>query len=350
MSYHFYEVLDAVSVHGEMSCRDRRALCASNKAIRDFGLCATRAHELQCGKEEAIKKKIIASFSNGQFGDMLEALGEATPTIGMDWDANRDKTGHRLIPTAAVENTFEGHTFLTGVLSREKERMRRVNPPEDISGELKVSIIRRLLELGADPNKRDGQGSLPLVATMVIVDPTHRFGSIQSPHTPQLMSILLDAGAEIDAQDGQGSTALRAHVTRGFLDDAKMLLERGADVNFRDEFENTLLHFDHDIDMVKLLLQYGADPNAKNIEGITPLHEAVNTAALIGDPASLEIIKLLVGHGADPDQDADPDRPDFPDGLTARQMAKEYAEEGRYSVLKKILLFFNSIDNKGRNT
>ncbi|MDX2227565.1 MAG: ankyrin repeat domain-containing protein [Verrucomicrobiae bacterium] len=126
-------------------------------------------------------------------------------------------------------------------------------------------------------------------------------------------------------------TALHAACDHGREGIVKMLVDRGADVNVRDWFGNTPLHFavqkrkkgntvclliDHgaDIraineagetplhkavhsgraDMVLLLLEKGAPVNGKSFLGHTPLSVAVNR----GNSAILEI---LLKHGAHPD-------------------------------------------------
>lgn len=48
------------------------------------------------------------------------------------------------------------------------------------------------------------------------------------------MKILLDAGADVNARDNDGWTPLMAAVTQGYPGTARMLLEHGADVNARD--------------------------------------------------------------------------------------------------------------------
>ncbi|HJW48384.1 MAG TPA: ankyrin repeat domain-containing protein [Candidatus Limnocylindria bacterium] len=101
------------------------------------------------------------------------------------------------------------------------------------------------------------------------------------------------------ARDGYSPLGLASFFKR--RDVVKALLERGAkpSVPSRDQ-GFTPLHSavatdagDAIHEIVRLLLDAGADPNAKSHEGGTPLHSAAYT----GD---LEIAELLLAYGADP--------------------------------------------------
>jgi ankyrin repeat protein len=74
----------------------------------------------------------------------------------------------------------------------------------------------------------------------------------------------------------------------------KLLLEQGADVNYRDWFEMTALFWAIERDCIyicKLLIKNGADVNHKNKNQWTPLMYAVFDS-------KIEIIKLLLVNGA----------------------------------------------------
>jgi len=76
----------------------------------------------------------------------------------------------------------------------------------------------------------------------------------------------------------------------------ELLLSHGANVNAKDRYGCTPLYdalFEGCLDVMELLIEHGAEVNAKNDEdGGTVLHEA----AYSGD---LEAVKLLISHGAD---------------------------------------------------
>ena len=110
---------------------------------------------------------------------------------------------------------------------------------------------------------------------------------------------------------GGGLTALVFAAREGDLASAKLLLDAGADINQTTEYGWTpLLTATNNRHYVfgKLLLDRGADPNKANKGGWTPLYLATDNRNIEGgdypvqkpDMDHLEYIKLLLGHGADP--------------------------------------------------
>ncbi|MEF2162548.1 ankyrin repeat domain-containing protein, partial [Pseudomonas aeruginosa] len=104
----------------------------------------------------------------------------------------------------------------------------------------------------------------------------------------------LDAGAGVDESDG-GPTPLYLAVRGGHLAVAKLLMERGADVNAAPTplLGPALMPAlaKRRVDLINLLLEGGADPNARrNRENA--IHIAVNLGCL-------DCVKALVGAGAD---------------------------------------------------
>ncbi|KAI5837220.1 ankyrin repeat-containing domain protein [Morchella snyderi] len=95
----------------------------------------------------------------------------------------------------------------------------------------------------------------------------------------EIVRFLLDHGADVNAQDSDGLTALHkvlaldSGYTYVLLD---LLLGNGADVNVRDKFGLTALHLGRTYHMLKILY-HGADMDATNNNGQTPLHVAVRS-------------------------------------------------------------------------
>jgi ankyrin repeat protein len=110
---------------------------------------------------------------------------------------------------------------------------------------------------------------------------------------------LLDADPSLaTAFSGDGFTALHFPAFFGGVDAARLLLDRGADVDAhgRGWMTGTPLNSaaaGGHADVARLLLDAGADPNARQASGWTPLHSAAHN----GD---LELVELLLAGGADP--------------------------------------------------
>lgn len=131
-----------------------------------------------------------------------------------------------------------------------------------------IHIVRLLLAAGADPTLTAD----PLIAVS-------RVGA------RDIAQLLLEAGAEVDARNAYsqetaliraaaGGTALIRAATGGTAEVVRLLLQAGADVGARDRDAMTALHraaaWD-DLETVELLLKAGADVNARASNGSTPL-------------------------------------------------------------------------------
>jgi hypothetical protein len=93
----------------------------------------------------------------------------------------------------------------------------------------------------------------------------------------------------------EANQSLRQAVVMGNADQVRSLLSEGADVNARDRIGGTPLHTavqNRNIELIELLLDEGADIDAKNNTGQTPLHLAVNYS-------QQDIAELLIEKGAD---------------------------------------------------
>ena len=84
---------------------------------------------------------------------------------------------------------------------------------------------------------------------------------------------------------------------------AQLLLNAGANLNDQRNLNKQIFPFvlNGDWEMVKILLDGGADPNKAGSSGET----ALNWAALAGN---LDMVKVLLGGGADPNQATDDGR------------------------------------------
>jgi ankyrin repeat protein len=116
----------------------------------------------------------------------------------------------------------------------------------------------------------------------------------------QRLELALSApGGDVHAFSADGWTALHLACGFGTAEAVRLLLERGADVHARstNALANQPLHaalaMTRDPESVRLLLLHGADPNAPQHGGFTPLHQAAAAGRA-------DLIALLLAQGADP--------------------------------------------------
>lgn len=123
--------------------------------------------------------------------------------------------------------------------------------------------------------------------------------------------LLLLEGGFVDLWSPDGFTALHLAAFFGHQEIAAELLRRGADVNAvaRNHLGvqpiNSAAAGNH-TEVVRVLLEHGADPNAREAAGFAPIHAAAQNG-------NDELYELLVARGADREAAAD-------DGRTAADL------------------------------
>ena len=179
-----------------------------------------------------------------------------------------------------------------------KKPLHQVSGGEYGSQEDGVRVAQLLLEHGADVNARRNDQWTPLHTASY-------FGNVEIVH------LLLDNGAdpEANAEGDMGEKPL--HKVSGgeyrSQEDGvrvtQLLLERGADVNTRRNDQQTPLHaasYFGNVEIVRLLLDQGADPEAtaKGDMGSKPLHQ-VSYGKYRSPVDGVRVARLLLEHGAD---------------------------------------------------
>ena len=136
---------------------------------------------------------------------------------------------------------------------------------DELAGAVKKNDAKKVEDLvfsGADVNfKAESVGYTPLM-----------YAAYHNAYASA--KILVERGAEVNTQDMTGSTALMIASANGSFEMAKFLIEKGADVNRKDSMMGTALMRAASAGygkLVRLLLDNGADANAVADNGVTAL-------------------------------------------------------------------------------
>lgn len=180
-----------------------------------------------------------------------------------------------------------------------------------------MNTIEALISKKADVNAKDNEGKTPLVV------------ALNKGHM-NVVQALAAAGASVNTSDKDENTPLHEAARSGNKDIVELLLAKGADVNAKNKSKNTPLynaayHGKADVvelflsrsqgniegkeeaillalryglkEVVAVFLAHGMDVNARNKDGASPLHVAVNPYGIVKDAVGL--IELLIAKGAD---------------------------------------------------
>jgi len=144
-----------------------------------------------------------------------------------------------------------------------------------------LELAKSLISAGADVNANWGQRT-----------PLHL--AVDTRKNAEIIKFLLSAGADVNVQDANGATPLHfaalayyyvvknwtaqpspPSLRKGEIEVVQFLVDNSANVNAKDKDGNTPLHLAvqgrENIEIVQLLVSAGADVNAKDNDGKTPL-------------------------------------------------------------------------------
>lgn len=159
--------------------------------------------------------------------------------------------------------------------------------PLHIAARTSEVLLQELLRHGANPDALDRKGRIPLHKAI---------GS-------RIFRLLVEKTTNFNVSDNGGRTILHAAVIEGggSVKKVRLLLDQGIDVELKDSTSATALHHAAMLDRVevgRLLLEHGADVNARTIKDETPIE-----LHILGHYVdSSEMIELLLENGADLDR------------------------------------------------
>jgi len=210
-----------------------------------------------------------------------------------------------------AKNAFDSTALMWSVTDMQKVRM-LVDRGADVNarskpgrtavmvaarGDRSADIVRYLISKGADLKAVDGMKTTVLTA------------AAQGNDT-ETIRMMVNAGLDVNAPDVLGMTPFIYAAANGNTAAVEMMLARGARVNHASApASNSVKNGPIELgsftalltaapfgppELIKMLLDAGADVNARDVRGMTPLMLAVAT-----DRADPEIVKMLLGKGAD---------------------------------------------------
>ena len=166
------------------------------------------------------------------------------------------------------------------------------------------TLVQMLLGIGADPNYRllhDERGRTPLfeaIMSEITRNSSHRELHLNNQclaSTLDLMGLLLDCGANPNAKQSNGETALHKAISLGEAY-VRLLLSRGADVNARNDWQQSILDLAVDTSdrMIETLVDFNVDLEAKGSDGQSALLKTIQKR-----PEDAVRAMTLIRHGAD---------------------------------------------------
>jgi ankyrin repeat protein len=144
------------------------------------------------------------------------------------------------------------------------------------------ATVKQLLSAGANPNEKGSSSFTPLMMAVL-------------KQNKEIIGMLLRAGADTNAGDKVGTTALMMAVHSRDTEIVRLLLDKGADVAVKEPYYGrTALHVAAqvaDADMMRMLLATSGNPDIRDSDDSTPL--------MIAASINIEVVKVLIEKGAD---------------------------------------------------
>jgi len=134
-------------------------------------------------------------------------------------------------------------------------------------------VIELLVNNGADINSHHSES---------LETPLHKLCARITPHI-DVITMILKKGAEVNAINISGKTPIFYCSFNYSVELLNLLVKYGADINIRDKYKNTLLHDDyincydeHFEEFLKALISLDFNINSTNSSGLTPLNLCEN--------------------------------------------------------------------------
>ena len=148
-------------------------------------------------------------------------------------------------------------TEIFSLIKDEKEWNNDWNKRDPIYHNNIVNRVKELIESGVDINQLDDEDDTPLISAIYF-------------NQEEIVKMLIEAGADLDIQDSFGRTALFWACNKNMALLVQTLIKKCVNLDFVDNNGDTALTVSsicHYMEIVKLLIEAGADWNIKNENG-----------------------------------------------------------------------------------
>ncbi|XP_051167873.1 putative ankyrin repeat protein RF_0381 [Leptopilina boulardi] len=162
-----------------------------------------------------------------------------------------------------------------------------------------LKIVETLVKNGANVNATSPYGNPIHIACDTFYFPS--INKLQRVRNAKIAEILIENNAKIEAQDAAKKTPLQRACDNKYEEMVEVLLKVGASFKMKFHQRRSALHYIVGINntrIMKLFLDQGLDPNVKDFREETPLIYGSKSSA---KGISLDIIELLIEYGADID-------------------------------------------------
>ncbi|GFY38766.1 hypothetical protein TNIN_110441 [Trichonephila inaurata madagascariensis] len=197
-----------------------------------------------------------------------------------------------------------------------------------------AAMVRHILHVGVDPNAR-----------IRCWDETPLMTAIKLHRPPEVIKELLILGADVNMRSRYLKSTplnLATNLPDCNVEIVKLLLEHGADIDTLNKYYDTPLihairHFTKNMDLIKTLLEAGASINGANVTGETPLITAMKNPR-----CTVELFRELIRYKADVN---------FKDKMncTPLHYAIKCLKNNRFKIVKELIKLDCNINAKNDN-
>jgi ankyrin repeat protein len=261
-------------------------------------------------------------FSNVEDGELVQV--KRVLSLGVDPNKVDDMMNGNMLAVAAESGYTEiVRALIRAGIQLERSVTLEDNPKSNwtalhfAANGLRLETAQVLVDAGADVNARDDRGRTPLMN--LVSDFRFRRTDEESTDKNRIVEaialMLILNGALVDATDNSEDTALiiASRVHNATLNLVSILVDGGANVNHQGKFDKTALMLaaaNNRLEWVNLLLDLDADPNLQDFAGKTALRSVVGRhdrssritllRAMGRKRDMTDMVRMLLEGGADP--------------------------------------------------